>query len=247
MSSNKPPPTASNQPNRLPAPSLFIGPPSRNASNTSLLSPVVTSGTVNHIPQGSPPGNGVASAAAAAQPRQQARRPRGGAGRADARADALWAEMQSTLEEVELSAGPGARVFGAGHGAALEALRGAQMALARAWARGEGDGEGEGGADADAEGDGEDGLFGGAREGAAEMGGGARAGRGALEEETERDVVLARRRRAANDRYFERVNAGVADVVARLEDVARAMKGVERESKEIWGEAESIETGASAA
>jgi len=37
------------------------------------------------------------------------------------------------------------------------------------------------------------------------------------------------------DRYFQRVNAGVLDVVAKLEEVAKAMKGVEIESREIWG------------
>ena len=70
-------------------------------------------------------------------------------------------------------------------------------------------------------------------------------GKSQLEEETENDILLARRRRLANDRYFERVNKGVVDVVAKLEDVAKRMGGVEMESKEIWGEGDSMESGSS--
>ncbi|GAB1313370.1 hypothetical protein MFIFM68171_03580 [Madurella fahalii] len=55
-----------------------------------------------------------------------------------------------------------------------------------------------------------------------------------LEEETEVDILLARKRREANDRYFQRVNQGVLDVVAKLEEVAIAMRAVEQESKELW-------------
>ena len=55
------------------------------------------------------------------------------------RTDALWAEMQSTLEEVELSASNGAHVFGPDHNRALEELRTAQISLAQAWARSEAD------------------------------------------------------------------------------------------------------------
>ena len=63
-----------------------------------------------------------------------------------------------------------------------------------------------------------------------------------LDEETERDILLARERREANDRYFDRVNNGVLDVVAKLEDVAQAMRVVERESKDIWSESETSPT-----
>ncbi|ODH23067.1 hypothetical protein ACO22_05421 [Paracoccidioides brasiliensis] len=59
-----------------------------------------------------------------------------------------------------------------------------------------------------------------------------------LGENTERDILLARKRREANDRYFDRVNGGVLDVVAKLEEVAMTMRVVERESKEIWDESE---------
>src|SRR5277367_5432359 len=56
-----------------------------------------------------------------------------------ARTDALWAEMQATLAEVELSAARGTHFFGPEHSAALEELRKAQIALAQAWARSEAD------------------------------------------------------------------------------------------------------------
>jgi hypothetical protein len=59
---------------------------------------------------------------------------------------------------------------------------------------------------------------------------------GKLEEETEADIMLARKRREANDRYFQRVNQGVLDVVVKLEEVAVAMRAVEQESKDIWGD-----------
>jgi hypothetical protein len=71
------------------------------------------------------------------------------------------------------------------------------------------------------------------------MGGGGGGGGGQgkkMEEETEVDILLARKRREANDRYFQRVNQGVLDVVAKLEDVAIAMRAVEQESKELWGD-----------
>ncbi|KAL2195910.1 hypothetical protein P885DRAFT_39043 [Corynascus similis CBS 632.67] len=64
---------------------------------------------------------------------------------------------------------------------------------------------------------------------------GGAGGQGKMEE-TEVDILLARKRREANDRYFQRVNQGVLDVVAKLEDVAIAMRAVEQESKELWGE-----------
>ena len=64
-----------------------------------------------------------------------------------------------------------------------------------------------------------------------------------LEDETERDIMLARRRREANDRYFEQVNKGVVDVVGKLDVVAAAMRRVERESREIWDASEQDESG----
>ena len=154
--------------------------------------------------------------------------------------------MQSTLAEVSLSATSGTHVFGAEHSRALEELRTAQIALAQAWALSEAD---------DAEGSGELAKVeapvlrgasmlgldpekearpagkGGDKEGPVRR---ERRGSRSLEEETEKDILMAKRRREANDRYFQRVNAGVLEVVSKLEDVAIAMRGVERESREIW-------------
>jgi len=168
--------------------------------------------------------------------------------------DAQWIEMQNTLGEVERSgASGGASVFSSSHALALEDLRNAQIALAQAWARTEAE-------DVDADGDITDtGKTGGAAGGTANVLAGDRMegtkqktnesgsarnkdGRTKLEEETENDIALARKRRAANDRYFERVNKGVVDVVDKLEAVARKMRGVEMESKEIWGSDDTFET-----
>jgi len=118
-------------------------------------------------------------------------------------------------------------VFGAGHSKTLEGLRLAQAGLAQAWARSEGEGEADGLAVEREEGRGRSGTVG--------------SGKSLLEEETEMDVALARKRREANDKYFQRVNKGVLDVVAKLEEVAKAMKGVEMESREIWGDRDSVE------
>ena len=63
-----------------------------------------------------------------------------------------------------------------------------------------------------------------------------------LEEETERAILLARKRREANDRYFSKVDQGVRDVVAKLEDVATAMRAVEQETRGVWGEESAAES-----
>ncbi|KAH6640676.1 hypothetical protein F5144DRAFT_544835 [Chaetomium tenue] len=160
------------------------------------------------------------------------------------RTDALWAEMQATLEAVELTAGGSsggggagrdtaartstARVFSPDHERKLDELRAAQIALAQAWARSEADEAIEttaaGGAGAAGEGT-------------------ERSGGKKVEEETEVDILLARKRREANDRYFQRVNQGVLDVVSKLEEVAIAMRAVEQESKELWGDDNESITG----
>ncbi|EHK96351.1 hypothetical protein M7I_7939 [Glarea lozoyensis 74030] len=162
--------------------------------------------------------------------------------------------MQGTLEEVELSAVNGTHVFGPEHGKALDELRSAQIGLAQAWARSEADEAVEG---TDKESKVKGGLTlgsegrsaleavgstvtGSIRPGSSSGGIAAAERRGSkLEEETEADVLLARKRREANDRYFQRVNAGVLDVVAKLEEVAAAMRAVEQESRDIWGESET--------
>lgn len=182
------------------------------------------------------------------------------------RTDALWAEMQATLEEVELSASGGTHVFGPGHDRKLADLRAAQIALAEAWARSEADDTIETamrdnsahapsdevrnlkGARADAArhggGDGADAAKGttGANNGRPESGGVGGADRfGAkVEDDTEMDILLARKRREANDEYFQRVNNGVIDVVTKLEDVAVAMRSVEQESKDVWSDNTSL-------
>jgi hypothetical protein len=283
---------------QLPAPTLFLGPHSRNASSISQASKdrlpasrqpisrgrslLAADSSSSPFPDAEPAATAVprpafpppAAQRAAQKPALQRAGPGGDhpGGGGSGRAEAVWAAMQSTLEEVELSAAAGARVFGADHARALDGLRTAQIALAQAWARsssGEAeepaDDDGGGGGRAEAEpGAGEAeakedkaaaaaaaaaaageaapvtadvlaGDLGGAGERTArERSGSLESGRSRLEEETENDIALARRRREANDRYFRVVNTAVKDVVAKLEDVARAMKEVEIESKDIW-------------
>ncbi|KAJ4269732.1 hypothetical protein NW762_001400 [Fusarium torreyae] len=179
------------------------------------------------------------------------------------RTDLLWSEMQATLEEVELSASGGTHVFGPDHDRKLADLRAAQIALAQAWARSEADdvietaqlenvGSVAGsevrnmkGALGDTSKSGLDGTEKSAV-GSSSISRPNSSGTGVerlghkLEEETEVDILLARKRREANDRYFQRVNQGVIDVVTRLEDVAVAMRAVEQESKEVWSENDSV-------
>ncbi len=134
--------------------------------------------------------------------------------------------MQATLEEVELSASGGTRVFGPDHDAKLAELRQAQIALAQAWARSEADeaiettlstAEGDsrnpkptapatkeatGGGEAAGKTDGGSTAGTSARPGSSGMGIGNERLGAKLEEETEVDILLARKRREANDRYF---------------------------------------------
>ena len=191
------------------------------------------------------------------------------------RTDALWAEMQATLEEVEFSASGSTHVFRAEHDKKLSELRAAQIALAQAWARSEAD---EPDATSAANGDGPvAGVIGSAggegrnfnvpvAEGSADKASkkaatgprprssGSAGPKGVtggldhmdrMEEETEADILLAAKRREANDKYFRRVNQGVIDVVSKLVHVADAMRKVEAESKDIWGENESGDSGES--
>ncbi|KUJ12046.1 uncharacterized protein LY89DRAFT_709912 [Mollisia scopiformis] len=266
---------------REPPPSLFLGPPSQNASHVSLPGVVPAAApNTSLIPSRAPlirqrsqlgpqlpsramdgPTSDSASVnvtRAAALPRQL--HDAEGKKQAD-RTDALWAEMQSTLEEVELSAVSGTHVFGQEHARALEGLRAAQIELAQAWARSEADDVVEN-ADRESKGlSGSRGVGALGSEGRSVLdatgastvpsgsgrpgssGNAAVSGTEAvgtqLEEETEADILLARKRREANDRYFQRVNEGVLDVVAKLEEVAKAMKAVEQESRDIWGENET--------
>ncbi|KAI0880088.1 uncharacterized protein GGS22DRAFT_99642 [Annulohypoxylon maeteangense] len=193
------------------------------------------------------------------------------------RTDALWAEMQATLEEVELSASGGTHVFGPEHDRKLAELRAAQIGLAQAWARGETDdtieitatttkndatnlkgalaemgisaaaGAGlsttisaSAGRTAAAAAEGTEGGKSTAGTGSVQRPGSSGTGRERLgtklEEETEKDILLARNRREANDRYFSKIDQGVRDVVEKLEEVAIAMKAVEEETRNIWGD-----------
>ncbi|MCJ1305925.1 hypothetical protein MMC08_008742 [Hypocenomyce scalaris] len=242
---------------RPPPPSLFLGPPSRNTSNISLssLHPITTHTST------------LSTSSPAAQPRAPLLRNRSARGHdalANAnitsplgrstqqqrqqqqqqsegdRTDALWAEMQATLAEVELSAVSGTHVFGAEHSKALEELRTAQIALAQAWARSEADEVVDHPTEVDVVSFKSKGLLG---DDTGEWPGDKERKGSKLEEETEGDILLARKRREANDRYFRRVNGGMLDVVGRLEEVAAAMEKVERESREIWNESDSMDTG----
>ncbi|PTB64053.1 hypothetical protein BBK36DRAFT_1123831 [Trichoderma citrinoviride] len=178
------------------------------------------------------------------------------------RTDALWAEMQATLEKVELSASEGTHVFGPEHDRKLAELRTAQIVLAQAWARSEADDTIETALRDhmnDIKGDEapnlRDGLLDSSRpdrgegtDAAKSMMGTSSGWQGSddkrvdrlgakLVEETEADILLARKRREANDEYFERVNDGVIDVIAKLESVAVAMRAVEEETKDLWNDA----------
>jgi hypothetical protein len=161
--------------------------------------------------------------------------------------DAVWQEMQSALSEVDLSAVTTENVYGEKHAQALEDLRMRQLKLAQAWARSEADDEVvPPSLNAKEEDTRSRGSTGGQSHDAAERSAPLDgASHRTLDEETEKDILLARRRREANDRYFDRVNQGVLDVVAKLEDVAQAMRTVERESKDIWSDSESVATAAS--
>lgn len=251
------------QANRLPAPALFVGPPSRNASNTSLLSPSTETRSPTKAPlvrqrsllspdvkRPLPPttdtydGDHLSlinsnSSGNAPFVRRQRQQNQAADAEASSRAEAIWAEMQNTLEEVELSAikGPGMTVFGAEHARALDELRSAQIELAKAWARSDED-------EAPNERPRKVSDLGSlaVENKSTRLRGGSSPGKGdklfdriKLEEETEKDIELSRRRREENDRYFEKVNNGVQEVVVRLEQVAKAMRSVENESNEIWG------------
>ncbi|KAK4178698.1 hypothetical protein QBC36DRAFT_208779 [Triangularia setosa] len=264
--SSHPPPPGSSRPSSSllrtpPEPSPFTSPgvtsiaslTSPATINTTAATPGLGASLISPLQPGRnvPPGGGLGiTNLPLPLPRQESTR-------ATDRTDALWAEMQATLEEVELSASGGTRVFGPDHERKLDELRMAQIVLAQAWARSEADeaielakpGEttaattSAGGAGAGTQGEGANTEGGKSTIGTGSVppGGGARpsSGRGGrMEEETDVDILLARKRREANDRYFQRVNQGVLDVVAKLEEVATAMRAVELESKEIWGDGE---------
>ncbi|KAL4975444.1 hypothetical protein BDW66DRAFT_137280 [Aspergillus desertorum] len=226
---------------RLPPPALFQGPPSHNASTLSLQPPVTTvvaSGrgqAASQIPlmhrRRSSPKPLEAPGLSPFLSRTQSR------GEVDG-SDALWEEMQSTLSDVEVSAAVRGHVFGEKHSEALEDLRMRHLRLAQAWGRDETEIDDAGHNAAMAK---PPSLRRESRA-AADMTGEADGSPKNLDEETERDIQLARERREANDRYFERVNHSVLDVVAKLEDIAQAMRTMEAESKDIWSEHDNLST-----
>ncbi|QDS76318.1 hypothetical protein FKW77_002481 [Venturia effusa] len=257
-------PTDNVKPQRLPAPTLFVGPPSRNASNISINAPSKDPTNSARIPssrqlsllgidhqkseQQTP--STTFSNGLGANPFNRQQQQSKADHQSNERIENTIAEMQNTLEDVELSAASGIHVFGPDHSKALEELRTAQIALAQAWAKSEAEEESQSAsnakeahakpvntADVLAADRAESAAEGRARSGTEKSGG---SGKTQLEEETENDIALARKRREANDKYFQRVNKGVVEVVQKLEEVAKAMKGVERESKEIWGDTGSM-------
>ncbi|KAJ9660656.1 hypothetical protein H2198_002398 [Neophaeococcomyces mojaviensis] len=247
----------------LPATALFHGPHSRNASRNSLNYPQTPADDKpQRLPRATPPtaSFSVPRTSHVSEksygPTQQARADviRGGGGgkkEDDFRADAVWAEMQKTLADVELSAMSSSHVFSSTHAKALEDLRNAQLGLAQAWAKSEADEMvdeefGNEAPEQSAVGTMKRGMFSGGSPASAQ---GRRSRQGSsssvsgrnLEEETERDIRLARQRREANDRYFQQVNRGVLDVVSKLDEVANAMRRVEKESREIWNDSSGSE------
>jgi septum formation topological specificity factor MinE len=242
-------PTSKTTASRLPPPALFQGPPSHNASNISLPLPGVNGATVgspisassSHGPSQQPqqaPRFSKIPASQGSFMSNTARAWQGEAKNENDRADALWAEMQNTLAEVELSASSGSHVFSTSHAKALEDLRTTQLALAQAWAKSEAEEDNSYPEDTLAN-IGRSGLQASPSKPGKGTGSRNNSRERNLEEETERDILLARKRREANDKYFKQVNNGVLEVVTKLEEVANAMRQVERESREIWSEGES--------
>ncbi|KAF2972230.1 hypothetical protein GQX73_g1332 [Xylaria multiplex] len=274
----------SNSTARDPPPSLFLHPSPSHVSITGVATGAglqLPSGTSTQQSQAPPPLSRTGSLLNPLNrpiPRLQT----GDSSRTVDRTDALWAEMQATLEEAELSASGGTHVFGPDHDRKLAELRVAQIALAQAWGRSEAD-DAAGGSNASetevrnlkgalgdvggmaavvAAGAAQSAIFpSGTAKGPADgtETGKSTVGTGSvqpgtsgfdgeklgakLEEETERDILLARNRREANDRYFSKVDQGVRDVVAKLEDVAIAMRAVEQETRGVWGEESAAESG----
>ena len=278
-SSTKPSPTSNTKPNRLPAPTLFVGPPSRNASQLSVAraptdtNPKTVRDPINRQKSAlsraynadirDTSGEGDAAAKASKEP-PTLKKP------SEKQVDAKWREMQSTLNEVELTAQSSTHVFGDSHAKALDDLRDAQVALARAWGRGNED-------NATAASNDEAELNINRFKGGAEDVGSESArtqlrmradtsasastilsdesmlsdsskasGRSQLEDETAQDIRLASERRAANEAYFKKVDRGVKEVVEKLEKVAEAMRGVEGESRSLWSNSDRSSTEVSA-
>lgn len=269
--SNKPSPTANTKPSRLPAPSLFVGPPSRNTSQLSVsrqLPPDAAHGKAHRDPV-------IRQRSALSRqfdssdiPAEEPPKDKDAAKRlrkdSEQETEARWREMQSTLNEVELTAQSSTHVFGESHAKALDALRDAQVALAWAWGRG----NEEGGKLNSVSLDNTISQFsmdGERRQSATDSTDGradtqrtrrradtqasmstvlsdesvrsddtARESRVQMEDETAEDIRRASERRGKNEEYFRMVERSVGDVVGKLDVVAEAMRGVEVESRSLW-------------
>ncbi|KAG9572500.1 hypothetical protein KCU77_g16150, partial [Aureobasidium melanogenum] len=297
---------------RLPAPSLFVGPPSHNASNVSLTrANTDTSQNSRTVPSSAIPGPSSPSlnstslsrsnTAASRQipnlsrqntnlsrqntrdalsrqntnisqqrpdglqvPEDNATAEKGGGGgvglanttideevkrqrprRGTAVLDAHWAALQSTLSDIELSAGSSAHVFGTGHAKALEELRAAQVELARAW--GQTDSEDTStlpsketkSPDTAQRNNSKDTTTKETQDrhqSNKEQEKQAEQNERKLSTATTLDLTSAARRREASDKYFAAVKEGVAEVVRKLDGVADAMREVEMQSRDIWGD-----------
>ncbi|KAG9891582.1 hypothetical protein KCU98_g4510, partial [Aureobasidium melanogenum] len=162
--------------------------------------------------------------------------------------DAHWAALQSTLSDIELSAGSSAHVFGTGHAKALEELRAAQVELARAW--GQTDSEDTStlpskeakSPDAataqrnNSKDTGNKETTQDRHQSNKEQEKQAEQNERKLSTATTLDLTSAARRREASDKYFAAVKEGVAEVVRKLDGVADAMREVEMQSRDIWGD-----------
>jgi hypothetical protein len=170
--------------------------------------------------------------------------------------------MQTTLNEVELTAQSSTHVFGASHARALDELRDAQVALAWAWGRGNEESgllnsasldnaisqfsmDGERCGSATEESGGEPRKTRQRADTQASMStvlsdesvrseDTAKESRAQMEDETAEDIRRASERRGKNEEYFRMVEKSVGDVVSKLDIVAEAMKGVEAESRSLW-------------
>ncbi|KAI4725757.1 hypothetical protein E4T49_06494 [Aureobasidium sp. EXF-10728] len=143
--------------------------------------------------------------------------------------DAHWAALQSTLSDIELSAGSSAHVFGTGHATALEELRAAQVDLARAWGQTDAGDTAPSSPSATKKETPQTNTHQ-DQEKAAEQ------NERKLSTATTLDLTSAAKRREASDKYFAAVKEGVAEVVRKLDGVADAMREVEMQSRDIWGD-----------
>lgn len=266
---NKPSPTSNTKPSRLPAPSLFVGPPSRNTSQLSVsrqLAPDAPHGKLSRDPVPRQRSALSRPFESADSPSEEPDKKQDSNSRlrkdSEKETEARWREMQSTLNEVELTAQSSTHVFGESHAKALDALRDAQIALAYAWGRG----NEESGMLNSVSLDNTISQFsmdGERRQSATDAAGGdsrrtrpradtqasmstvlsdesvrsddtARESKVQMEDETAEDIRRASERRGKNEEYFRMVEKSVGDVVGKLDIVAEAMRGVEAESRSLW-------------